>query len=78
MEAGAAPHVHRGVLPPSGKRILLPGDISRASGKRISPLLSSIDYNIKNNAISYATIKKYDYRSRRNLNKEIDRELAEY
>lgn len=35
-------------------------------------------YNIKNNAVNYATIKKYDYRSRRNLNKEIDRELAEY
>ena len=32
-------------------------------------------YNIKNNAINYDTVKKYDYRNRQRMVKEVDRDI---
>lgn len=32
-------------------------------------------YNIKNNAINYEAVKKYDYRNRKRMVKEVDRDI---
>ena len=32
-------------------------------------------YNIKNNAISYDAVKKFDYRNRRRMVKEVNRDI---
>ena len=32
-------------------------------------------YNIKNNALNYETIKKYDYRNRKRVVKEVNKEI---
>ena len=32
-------------------------------------------YNIKNNAINYDAVKKYDYRNRKKMIKEVNKEI---
>ncbi|KAA6326469.1 hypothetical protein EZS27_024425 [termite gut metagenome] len=34
-----------------------------------------VAYNIKNNALNYDTIKKYDYRNRKKIKEEVNREI---